>query len=170
MTRTEERLGYAHCQLETVNIRAEPLAVNVPIALWRVMCNRNRRMIRQNLYTASLSVFRRRTSRTIWQSMDLTDIPAAREHTQRLLRDLHERAVTLCILDLELALSLLDRADTSPNPEIAARDRQNAWDAGFVAQRQLSHLILDEAQEKRIERLLSQLRLRLQRLGLPLHC
>ena len=101
--------------------------------------------------------------------MDLTDIPAARAPTGRLVRDLNDRAVTFCVLDLELALSFLDRADTSPNPEIAARNRHNAWHAGFVVQRQLSHLILDEAQEKRIERLLSQLRPRLQRLGLPLH-
>ena len=75
--------------------------------------------------------------------MDLTDIPAAREHTQRLLRGLNDRAVTFCILDLERALSLLDRADTSLSPEIAARNRQNAWDASFIVQRQLSHLILD---------------------------
>jgi hypothetical protein len=83
---------------------------------------------------------------------------------------LNDRAVTFCILDLERALSLLDRADTSLNPEIAARNRQNAWDASFIVQRQLSHLILDKAQEKRIKRLLSQLRPWLQRLGLPLHC
>jgi hypothetical protein len=102
------------------------------------------------------------------EAMDLSDIRAAREHTEQLLRGSNERALTFCILDLELALSLLDRADTSSNPGIAGRNRQNAWHAGFIVQRQLSHLILDEAHVERIKRLLSQLRPRLQRLGLPL--
>jgi len=78
-------------------------------------------------------------------------------------RELTKSGFEFCLTDLEMALTMLDRAETSREPETRERNRANARHALETVLHHMSQLELSEEQRERLQVKVDELKDRLSR-------
>jgi hypothetical protein len=83
------------------------------------------------------------------------------DHLHGLLAQLHQAGIDMCTTDIELALTMLDRARASSDPDTQQRNLENAAHAFETVLHHLSRLALTSEQRQDIEARLAELKAKL---------
>jgi hypothetical protein len=85
------------------------------------------------------------------------------EQLQQTLRDANTIGGAFLVTDVELALTMLDRANASGDDAVAVRNIQNAWHAYETVMDLRARLKLEDAQREHLDSRLAVLKQRLDR-------